>query len=247
VDELRVVHAAVREEAAQARVAKAKAREDAARAWEEVAKAREDLAPLLACVKELEEDVASVSGQRDALNIQIGIASARVGTLEDEVATLKGMVRERDEALSGIGREIETLRATVCDKDETLQAAEKAREELHDEVMGWQTHAEGKPFVIFFILASRSQAYANLVFVFQRWRSSNTWPRRRLPRSKTSSRPRRGGLSCSRVRSPQCLMAWGSIPMPISRRTRRRTRLFAGWRCWVASFARRYEAGCIMA
>jgi uncharacterized protein (DUF3084 family) len=62
VDELRVVHAAVREEATQAREAKAKARED-------VAKAREDLAPLLARVKELEEDVALVSGQRDALNV----------------------------------------------------------------------------------------------------------------------------------------------------------------------------------
>jgi uncharacterized protein (DUF3084 family) len=69
VDELRVVHAAVREEAAQAREAKAKAHEDAAKAWEEVAKAREDLTPLLARVKELEEDVALVSGQRDALNI----------------------------------------------------------------------------------------------------------------------------------------------------------------------------------
>jgi hypothetical protein len=34
------------------------------------------------------------------------MASARVGTLEDEVVTLKGMVRERDEALSGTGREI---------------------------------------------------------------------------------------------------------------------------------------------
>jgi hypothetical protein len=65
------------------------------------------------------------------------MASAHVGTLENEVATLKGMVRERDEALSGTGREIETLRAMVRDKDEPLQAAEKAREELHDEVMGW--------------------------------------------------------------------------------------------------------------
>jgi hypothetical protein len=35
------------------------------------------------------------------------MASARVGTLEDEVATLKGMVRERDEALSSIGWEVE--------------------------------------------------------------------------------------------------------------------------------------------
>jgi chromosome segregation ATPase len=136
VDELRVVHAAVREEAAQAREAEAKAREDAARAWEEATKACEDLAPLLARVKDLEEDVALVSGQHDALNIQIGMASARVRTLEDEVTTLKGTVRERDEALSGTGREIEALRATVHDKDEALWAAEKAREELHDEVVG---------------------------------------------------------------------------------------------------------------
>jgi septal ring factor EnvC (AmiA/AmiB activator) len=89
VDELRVIHAAVREEA----------HEDAAKVREEVAKACEDLAPLLAHVKELEEDVALVSGQRDALNIQIRMASARVGTLENEVATLKGTVQERDEAL----------------------------------------------------------------------------------------------------------------------------------------------------
>jgi hypothetical protein len=62
---------------------------------------------------------------------------------------LKGTVRERDEALSGTSWEIETLRATVHDKNEALQAAEKAREEFHDEVMGWQTHAKGKPFVTF--------------------------------------------------------------------------------------------------
>jgi hypothetical protein len=48
------------------------------------------------------------------------MAFARVGTLESEVATLKGMVRERDEALSGTGREIEMLRATIRDKDEAL-------------------------------------------------------------------------------------------------------------------------------
>jgi chromosome segregation ATPase len=97
-------------------------------------------------VKELEDDVALVSGQRDALNIQIGMASAHVGTLEDEVTTLKGTVRERDGAPSGIGQEIEALRATVRDKDEALRAAEKAREELRDKVMGWQTHVEGKFF-----------------------------------------------------------------------------------------------------
>jgi chromosome segregation ATPase len=120
-----------------------------ARAREEVAKAREDLAPLLARVKELEEDVALVGGQRDALNIQIGMASARVETLEDEVAMLKVIVRERDEALSGTGWEIEVLRAAIYDKDEALQALEKAREELRDKVMGWQTHTEGKPLVVF--------------------------------------------------------------------------------------------------
>jgi chromosome segregation ATPase len=120
-----------------------------AKAREEAAKAREDLAPILARVKELEEDVALVSSQRDALNVEIGVASAHVGTLENEVTMLKGMVQERDEALSGTGREIETLRATVHDKDKALQATEKSREELRDEVVGWQTHAEGKPFVTF--------------------------------------------------------------------------------------------------
>jgi chromosome segregation ATPase len=97
--ELRITHAAVREEAVQAREAEAKAREDAAKAWEEAAKAREDLVLLLAHVKELEEDISLVDGQRDALNIQVRMASARVRTLEDEVVTLKGTVRERDEAL----------------------------------------------------------------------------------------------------------------------------------------------------
>jgi prefoldin subunit 5 len=114
-----------------------------------VTKAREDLAALLARVKELEEDVALVDGQQDALNIQIGMASACVRTLEDEVVTLKGTVRERDKALSGTGREIEALRAAVHDKDEALQALEKACGELRDEVMGWQTHAEGKSLVVF--------------------------------------------------------------------------------------------------
>jgi chromosome segregation ATPase len=67
-------------------------------------------------VEELKEDVALVSGQLDALNVQIGLASARVGTLIEEVEMLKGTVRERDEA---------------------LQAAKKAHDKLHDEVVGW--------------------------------------------------------------------------------------------------------------
>jgi chromosome segregation ATPase len=100
-------------------------------------------------VKELEEDVALVSSQCDTLNVQIGMASARVGTLENEVMTLKGTIRERDEALSGTDREIKTLRATVRDKDEALQVAKKAREELCDEIVGWQTHAEGNPLSSF--------------------------------------------------------------------------------------------------
>jgi chromosome segregation ATPase len=127
-DELRVVTIALKEEAAQARYAMAKALENMAKAREEAGKAHEDLAPLLARVKELEDDVALVSGQRDALNVQIGMASARVGTLENEVATLKGTVQERGEA---------------------LQAAGKARDELRDEIVGWQTCAEGKPLPSF--------------------------------------------------------------------------------------------------
>jgi chromosome segregation ATPase len=83
-------------------------------------------------VKELKEDVALISGQRDALNMQIGLASACIGTLTKEVETLKETARKRDKALSSTGREIETLRATVHDKDETLRAVEKAHGELWD-------------------------------------------------------------------------------------------------------------------
>jgi hypothetical protein len=62
---------------------------------------------------------------------------AHIGTLENEVTTLKGTIRERDEALLGVGREIEMLRVTVRDKGEALQVAEKARDELHDEIVSW--------------------------------------------------------------------------------------------------------------
>jgi chromosome segregation ATPase len=77
------------------------------------------------------------------------MASARVRTLEDEVVTLKGTVRERDEALSGTGREIEVLKAAVHDKDEALRASEKTCGELRDEIVGLQTHSEGNPLVMF--------------------------------------------------------------------------------------------------
>jgi chromosome segregation ATPase len=104
--------------------------------------------PLSARAKELEEDVTLVSRHRDALNVQIEQVSTHVGTLKDEVTTLSGIIRERDEALSDIGREIETLRVTVHDRDEALQVAEKAHDELCDEVVGWQTHSEGKLLVM---------------------------------------------------------------------------------------------------
>jgi uncharacterized protein (DUF3084 family) len=57
-DELHVTHAALREEATQAREARTKVREDTTKAQEEAAKTCEDHAPLLARVKELEEDIA---------------------------------------------------------------------------------------------------------------------------------------------------------------------------------------------
>jgi hypothetical protein len=72
------------------------------------------------------------------------MASTHVRTLESKVVTLSGAVRERDEALSGIGREVEVLRAVLHDRDEALRASEKTCGELRDEVVGWQTHSEGK-------------------------------------------------------------------------------------------------------
>jgi chromosome segregation ATPase len=128
----------------QARAAEAVAHEDATRAQEEAAKAREDLVLLSARVKELEEDVTLIGRHCDTLNVQIGHVTARFGALKDEVATLNGVVRERDEALLNAGREIETLRAAVRDRDGALQALEKTCGELHDKVVGWQTHSEGK-------------------------------------------------------------------------------------------------------
>jgi hypothetical protein len=40
------------------------------------------------------------------------------------------------------------LRATVYDRDEALRASEKTCGELRDEVVGWQTHSEGKLLVM---------------------------------------------------------------------------------------------------
>jgi chromosome segregation ATPase len=153
--ELRVAYAVVKEEAVQAWATEAVACEDVTKAREEAAKAREELVPLSARVKELEEDVALVGRHRDTLNVQIGQVTARFGALKDEVATLSGAVQERDEALSNARQEIETLRAAICDRDGALQALERTCGGLHDEVVGWQTHSEGKLFVCATALASR--------------------------------------------------------------------------------------------
>jgi uncharacterized protein YlxW (UPF0749 family) len=67
--ELRVVYAAVKEEAMQAWATEAVVRADAVKAQEEATQARRDLKPLSARVKELEEDVSQVSRQHDALNV----------------------------------------------------------------------------------------------------------------------------------------------------------------------------------
>jgi predicted nucleic acid-binding Zn-ribbon protein len=71
-------------------------------------------------VKELEEDVTLVSRHRNTLNVQIGQVTARFEALKNEVATLSGAVRERDEALSNARQEIETLTTVVRDRDGAL-------------------------------------------------------------------------------------------------------------------------------
>jgi hypothetical protein len=149
VDELRVVHAAIREEATQSQEAKAKVREYVAKAQEEAAKAREDLVPLLAHVKVLEEDVALVSGQRDALNIQIGVASARVGTLENEVTMLKGDGLREGRGSLGHRSGDRDVEGDDPRQGRGSSGGRESHEGLRDEVMGWQTHAEGKTFVMF--------------------------------------------------------------------------------------------------
>jgi hypothetical protein len=44
--------------------------------------------------------------------------------------------------------EVVTLRGTVRDRDESLRASKKMCRELHDEVVGWQTHSDGKLLVV---------------------------------------------------------------------------------------------------
>jgi chromosome segregation ATPase len=95
-------------------------------------------------VKELEENVSQVSRQRDTLNVEVEQATARSDALKDEVTTLKGAVQEKDAALEAARQEIEALKATISNKDSALRGLERTCGGLHDEVVGLQTHIEGK-------------------------------------------------------------------------------------------------------
>jgi chromosome segregation ATPase len=95
-------------------------------------------------VKELEEDVSQVSHQRDALNVEDEQAAARSDALKDEVMTLKGAVQEKDAALEAARQEVEVLKATVSNKDSALLGLQRTCGGLHNEVVGLQTHIEGK-------------------------------------------------------------------------------------------------------
>jgi predicted nucleic acid-binding Zn-ribbon protein len=95
-------------------------------------------------VKELEEDVSQVSRQRDTLNVQIGQVSARFSALKDEITALNGAVQEKDVALQTARQEIEALKAMISDKDSALLGLERTCGGLCNEVVGLQTHIEGK-------------------------------------------------------------------------------------------------------
>jgi uncharacterized protein (DUF3084 family) len=57
---------------------------------------------------------------------------------------LNRAVQEKDAALQTARQEIEALRATVRDRDDALQGLERTCGGLHNEVVGLQTHTEGK-------------------------------------------------------------------------------------------------------
>jgi predicted nucleic acid-binding Zn-ribbon protein len=95
-------------------------------------------------VKKLEEDVSQVSRQRDALNVEVEQATTRFDALKDEVTTLIGAIQEKDAALESARQEIEALKATISDKDSALLGLERTCGGLRNEVVGLQTHIEGK-------------------------------------------------------------------------------------------------------
>jgi chromosome segregation ATPase len=95
-------------------------------------------------VKELEENVSQVSRQRDGLNIEVEQATAHSDALKDEVTMLKGAVEEKDAALESARQEIEALKVTIGDKDNAFLRLERTCGGLRDEIVGLQTHIEGK-------------------------------------------------------------------------------------------------------
>jgi chromosome segregation ATPase len=141
---LRVAYTVVKEEAMQAWAAEAVIRTGMDKAREEAAQAHRDLELLSRRVKELEENVLQVSRQRDTLNVEVEQATAHADALKDEVTTLKGAIQEKDVALESARQEIEALKETIGDKDNALQGLERTCGGLRNEVMGLQTHIEGK-------------------------------------------------------------------------------------------------------
>jgi cell division protein FtsB len=218
----------VKEEAMQAWAAEAVMRTDMDKAREEAAQARRDLEPLSARVKELEEDVSQVSRQRDALNVEVEQATARSDALKDEVTTLKGAVQEKDAALEAARQEIEALKATISNKDSTLLGLERTCGGLCNEVVGLQTHIEGKCDCYGHDVEGLVLGI-DLFIVFQSWRGRIKRPNLLPTPSRAFSKPRSRGPSCSRVRSPPCVMAWGSSPMLTLGKMFRGTPSSVGW------------------
>jgi chromosome segregation ATPase len=204
--ELRVAYAVVKEEVMQAWAAEAVMHTDMNKAREEAAQARRDLEPLSGRVKELEEDVSRVSRQRDALNVEVEQATARSNALKDKVTTLKGAVQEKDAALESARQEIEALKVTISDKDSALLGLERTCGGLRNEVVGLQTHIEGKCDCYDHDVEGIVSGI-NLFIVFQSWRGRIKRPNLLPTLSRASSKPRSRGPSCSRARSPPCVTA----------------------------------------
>jgi hypothetical protein len=230
--ELRVAYAVVKEEATQARAAEAVMRTGMDKAREEAAQARRDLEPLSMRVKELEEDVSQVSLQRDTLNV--------------EVTTLKGAVQEKDAALESARQEIEALKAAISDKDSAFLGLERTCGGLRDEVVGLQTHIEGKCDCHGHDVEGPALGI-NLFVVFQSWRERIERPNLLPTPSRASSKPRSGGPNFSRARSPPCVTVWGSSPTPTPGKMFRGTPSSAGWWRWAALPGRRYGTASITA
>jgi cell division protein FtsB len=216
------------------------------KAREEAAQARRDLEPLSRRVKELKENVSQVSRQRDTLNVEVEQATTRSDALKDEVTTLKGAVQEKDAVLESARQEIEALKATIGDKDNAFLGLERTYGGLRDEVVGLQTHIEGK--CDYYGHDAEGLALGiNLFVVFQSWRGRIERPNPLPTPSRASSKPRSRGPNCSRARSPPCVMAWGSSPTPTPGKMFRGTPSSVGWWRWAALPRRRYGTASITA